>query len=380
MDVNNFERVLAGGHPGGTPGPPTGLDSFTEMFSTPMQSYFFYGGEIELKFDPEAWVYYLVNPENGSLEAQNGITSILKIVDKSDALVPWASKRNYEKIINLVPKFETDFGLVIPQMLFFEFNELALIAKAAHKESLDDAANVGKQAHRFLEEYVVASEQTQTKMMAERCKDPRANHCVDSALAWFKAHNVRHVETERRIYSRKYKYAGTLDAVIRIDSCTDPLCCPTPFKDKLSLLDYKTSNHLYLTYLWQGAAYKYAYTEEFGTEIEDIYILRLGKSEGDFQVWWAAHDTFEQDFAGFLACLTLSNLVDAVEERMRTQKRDAKAQAKAERERAAQLEKEAKAAAREAKKLAKQSTKKNKAEAKVETKEEPALFDIPTES
>ena len=108
--------------------------------------------------------------------------------------------------------------------------------------------------------------------------------------------------------------------------------------------------------------------------ILDTWILRLGKSEeeaGKFEPWHMTPDEFEEDFQGFLACLSLTRLVDSVKERMASQKVTIRAVKKEQRETAKALKKEQeklqkaldKAAAKIARELEKQRIK---AEAKAE--------------
>jgi hypothetical protein len=166
-----------------------------------------------------------------------------------------------------------------------------------------------------------------------------------------------------------------MDGTAVCDSCGDKACCPVVFKDRLCLVDWKSSNHLNITYLWQAASYRKAKMEEFpDLNIEDVFILRLGKSEeeaGKFEPWHATAEESEEDFQGFLACLTLTRVVDSVEERMGHQKSNIRAIKKEQRETAKALAKEQeklqKALDKAAAKLAKEEEKKRiKEEAKAE--------------
>ena len=179
------------------------------------------------------------------------------------------------------------------------------------------------------------------------------DHQVPCASSW--------LATERKIYSEKHNYAGTTDGRCLVDSCSDPLCCPKAFKDVLSIIDWKSSNFLYIEYLFQTAAYEAAEREELGLDIRDRWVLRLGKEDGKFETWHLTDEDFEEDFAGFLACLALYRLVHSVEERMhikkvtlRAAKKEAKATAKAIK---IAEEKAAKAIAKAEKKLAREQEK-----------------------
>jgi hypothetical protein len=108
--------------------------------------------------------------------------------------------------------------------------------------------------------------------------------------------------------------------------------------------------------------------EKYGP-ITDRFILRLGKSDeeaGKFEPWHSGPETIEEDFKGFLACLSLTRLVDSVEERMKHQKGTIRAVKKEQRE-------TAKAIAKEQEKLqkaiAKAETKKARDEEKIRIKD-----------
>ena len=147
-------------------------------------------------------------------------------------------------------------------------------------------------------------------------QDERAKNACLAALDWMHYHNVRWIHTERKIYSRKHKYAGTMDGLCWVNSCQDQLCCPQPFKDRLSIIDWKTSRFLYPEYLLQTAAYEAAYVEETKQKVEDRWILKLDKETAKFEPWHLEAETFKDDFDAFLAALDLRRKFNVVEERI----------------------------------------------------------------
>lgn len=226
--------------------------------------------------------------------------------------------------------------------------------------------------------------------------DERAVSCVKAALKWVKAHNVRWIATEKKVYSKIHNCSGTMDGLAMVDSCQDHTCCTTQFKDHLSLIDWKSSNFLYLEYLFQTAAYKGFHMEEFpDVKIDDIWILRLGKEDGEFDPWFLPNELFEEDYEGFKVCLELKRLVIAANERLKTQKAGVRSAKKAARDSAREIAKaaekvkkaakkaEARIAKEEAKRLLKIETKKNREEAKhpkpTPTVENVPAFNIPME-
>lgn len=353
--------------------PSDGIASFTSKFGGLTESYKFYNGEIEIRFDKEEHVYYLVNTELGNLTEINNVSTVAGIVDKSHILVPWSAKMVAEKLLRIIPTELTvpstegqTAEIFVPKMTLAAFTELVMQAKTAPRDKLEDAGDVGHMAHDWLEHYIKAilagDTATQQGMISTMCKDERATNCVIAALDWMKAHNVRWISTETKLYSRLYQCAGTMDGLGTVDSCSDPLCCAVAFKDRLSIIDWKSSNHLRLEYLFQTAAYEGFHEEEYGSAIVDRWVNRLGKEDGEFEAWHLEAEDFKEDYDGFLACLALKKLVDSVEERMKTKKMSIKSAKKA-----------AKVAAQEiAKAAAKADKAKQKAEEKAKKAEEKA--------
>ena len=312
-----------------------GAEAFISKFGGITDSTWFYDHTVEIKFDKVEHKYFRVG-DLGELVLLFNVSTVSKIIDRSPALIPWAAKVTVEKLLRIIPTIQQDGDpptLIVPPMPFDKFSALALEAKKAHTEHLEEAGDIGKMAHDFLEKYILAlignDYAAIQGMMAQMCPDERATNCVIAALDWMKAHNVRWISTERKVYSKKYDCCGTLDGLCLTDSCTDPSCCPKPFKDRRTLLDWKTSNYLYIEFIYQASAYKAFYLEEFPNEvIDDIWILRLGKEDGEFQPWHLYADTFESDFAGFVACLELKKKATELELRMRDEKAKIKAKRK----------------------------------------------------
>jgi hypothetical protein len=325
---------------------PGALDAFIDQFQGVTEPYFFYFVEgvptVELRFQTDEHIYYLVG-ELGQLTAQDGVTTICHIIDKSNALVPWAAKMVVAKLLRTIPVIEgEDEGGVKKQYLatisLESFEKIALEAKSAPRDNLEEAGNVGHMAHEWLEFYIkslialrlakeAGNEQAATEhqqaiesKLANLPGDERAASCVKAALAWINEHNVQFVETERKIYSKKYSYAGTMDGLAHVSSCNDPTCCAEKFENRLSIIDWKSSNYLYIEYLYQTAAYEAAYEEEFGVDIADRWIIRLGKEDGEFDPWHTLPEDFQEDIEGFLDALSLHRSVASTNERMKSQK------------------------------------------------------------
>lgn len=316
------------------------LDKFITQFGGVSEEYKFYNGEVTLRYYDKEHAYYLLSPE-GDEERQDGVTTVCHIIDKSQALVPWGCKMMQQKLLITVPGAKVGGTVVMTEA---EMEDWIAKGKTAHKEKLEEAGNVGSIAHNWIEEYIKLTIAKDVEGRAAHRNnmpsDERAKNACEAALGWMKAHNVRWHLTERKIYSRKYKYAGTMDGLCTCDSCDNPKCCPNPFKDRLTVADWKTSNYLYLEYLFQTAAYQQAYNEEqrhlgrFDSArlATDRWVIRLGKDDGEVEPWHVEAHLFDKHFAGFKQALDLTRTVADIEVDLKARKDDLRAALKAEKD------------------------------------------------
>ena len=245
------------------------LGMFLDRFSTMTESYWFYDHTEELRYDVDKHVYFRVDPELGNLIELHGVTTVLRIIDKSAALVPWASKKCAEKILRTVPLAAepNEFKeLMLAPITLTDFTKLVMEAKNAHKEHLEDAGDIGHAAHKCLEisiQHAIDHTQGVVQELREVPTEEKAKACAEAGFAWMRAHGVRWIGTERKIYSKKYEYAGTADGLAWVDSCEDKSCCLEKYTKHLALIDWKSSNALHPEYCLQSAAYLSAMLEEF---------------------------------------------------------------------------------------------------------------------
>ena len=254
---------------------------------------------------------------DGHLEPLRGVTNTVHIIDKSEPLMRWAVKKCLEAIRAKTRDHLRPDGFY--EIHVEEFEQILEAARKTDRDLLDEAADIGHQAHTWLEgvitEKLAGNENRLHELLAKLPLDERACNCCIAAVEWMVRHNVKWVATERKVYSRKHGYAGTMDGLAYCSSCDDPMCCPEPFTDVLSIVDWKSSNQLVVTYLLQVAAYWAAYVEETGEPIKDRWIIRLGKEDGEFDPWHRPGSTlFLQDFTAFTDALNLNHSVEAVED------------------------------------------------------------------
>ena len=250
-----------------------------------------------------------------------GVTGTCHIIDKSEVLIRWAVKVAMAKAKRLL--IDGKFVGEDATSILFEstLDDIIREAKKADKEELDVAAEIGHIAHDWIECYVGAilsdNDERRLELLAKLPEDERAANACVAAVEWMVEHDVRWIATERRCCSREHEYAGTMDGLALVSSCTNPLCCPVEFKDRLTLVDWKTSNYLYLEYLLQTAAYQHAHEEETGETIEDRWVIRLGKEDAELDPWHVeGRELYEIDFRGFVRALALSRSVAEITDRI----------------------------------------------------------------
>lgn len=277
--------------------------------------YSFYNDTERLTFVPEEWVYYRHMPD-GSLEAQDGVTGITKLCTPAKALMVWAVKCALARTKELLMAgYVGEQGSVLYETVL---DEILAKAKKADDEALSMAGDIGTEAHDWLEKVIKTiiydNESRRHELFAKLPLDERAASAGIAGVGWMAEHNVRWICTERKCFSREYGYAGTMDGLAWVDSCSNPACCPVPFKNRRSVIDWKSSNALRVSYLFQAAAYRHAYVEETGETIEDTWILRLDKETAEFDPWHAeGPELFAEHFKGFLNCLATSRSIDRAE-------------------------------------------------------------------
>lgn len=295
------------------------------------ESYYFYtrsANPIELRYNDTEHIYYRV--DKGKLCPVDGVTNTVHIIDKSSMLMPWTAKVMAQKLLANIPIYTTkDERQMVSAMPYQVFLTLLMDAKSAHKDRLEDAAGVGKDAHNFIEQFI-KKELGLIDVLPPTPTDERAVNGINASLGWMDAHDVVWIGTERKVYSRTFNYAGTLDGLALCSSCSNPFCCPVPFKNKLCLIDWKTSNYLYLTYLLQTASYSYALMEEFPeAKIDHRFLIKLGKEDGKFESWHRDALWQDRDMQGFLTCLDLTRSMRGLKDLMAESDNERKASEKA---------------------------------------------------
>jgi len=243
-----------------------------------------YDGTIELCFDENRHRFTVNgNPVFPSVTASTGI------IDKSRPLIYWAVGLAKDYLMgNLQTLIDDTKGDKIA----------ALIEEAVKQHSIkkQEAADVGTQVHDWVEKFIKAKSK---KDWPEIPKDPQVFNGISAFLKWTEENEVKFISSEKLTYSKKYKYAGIMDAEAII-------------KRKLCVIDFKTSKAIYPEMRFQVAAYQAASEEESGKEYSgNKQLIRFDKETGEFD----PHEFAEQDkdFKAFLATLELKRRLKELE-------------------------------------------------------------------
>ena len=243
-----------------------------------------YKGEVELDYEDAKHTY--TDVKTGLV--LNGVTSILKVVDKSDALVPWAVKMDlgYMKVCLLDPEMSGKWTQD-------KLDDLVDFAKKEHERSRDISAEFGTGVHALIEEYIKGGN--------PKAEDPLSQARLDNFMATQKDMGFEFVQSERIVMSKEHQYCGTTDAL-------------GYYKGEMYVFDIKTNtvkppskrSGIYPTYWYQTAAYQHAIQEEDGIELAGRILVRIGEDGVEVGVV-AGKEAFDKDFAAFLGAKALYN-------------------------------------------------------------------------
>lgn len=234
--------------------------------------YSLYQGEVELEFDDNKHLYFV----DGAVVP--GVTGVLDIISKP-ALIGWAVK-----CCGLYLEKHLHPGTAYDEI---EIKNLIGDMKKSYRKVSGDAADIGSLVHAWCEGHIKAKlgEATEPTLPFNK----QARNAIEAFLGWEKEHEVTYIASECKIYSRKYRYAGTMDLDAIIDG-------------RRSVADFKTSTGIYREMALQVALYRQAREEEGYGPYEDSWIIRVGK-DGVFES--QPFPNYEHDLAGGLAALRL---------------------------------------------------------------------------
>jgi hypothetical protein len=175
-------------------------------------------------------------------------------------------------------------------------------------KTLDDArkeaTKPGTMAHAWVEDDANGRKQ---RLFSDASKEDteRAITAFNSYLQWRDGNKLilRHVEVS--LISQKHRFGGTLDAVI------------VNHNQALCLGDWKNANAIYPDNLYQLAAYKILWEENYPDHplVGGFHLCRFAKEMGDFSHHFFA--SVDEEAETFLAMRSLYDRVKITEKRVR---------------------------------------------------------------
>ncbi len=157
-------------------------------------------------------------------------------------------------------------------------------ARYAYKEVSKEATDIGTEVHDLVESYITAYLAGEDFDCGGFSKP--IDNGYDAFLKWDRGIRPKYIASEMTVHSDTHRYAGTLDCVCKLDG-------------KLYIIDFKTSKAHYPKNAVQLAAYKVAYEEMTGLDVEGVGVLRLDKITGEPD-WKDYTNVWERQFQTFL--------------------------------------------------------------------------------
>ena len=152
-----------------------------------------------------------------------------------------------------------------------------------YRKVRDDAANAGTIAHAMVENWIHGEDPNEVAGPEELLV--KARNAFGLFLEWANQTRLKVTETEVGLVSEKYRFGGTLDAML--------------IGDKFSLGDWKTSNAVYSDYLYQLAAYALLWEENRPEQpiTGGFHLMRFAKDTPDFtHHFWGELDEAKEGF------------------------------------------------------------------------------------
>jgi hypothetical protein len=251
----------------------------------PLPTAVMYNGEVTVKFEPVAHRYLVQDLQIGQeWFTPPSVTRVLGTIDKSDALVGWATRCSHEKFTELIrPGVAYDAS---------QIEQMGWQIRTAYKGVLDRAASIGHSVHAWVEQYLIA--RAGKGVYPTPPLDPPVRSACSGARKWILEVDLRPQSIERILYSRKHRVVGITDIAGAVAAVNG----------QMTIVDWKSSNSTEgHSYEWQLAAYAKMFEEMTGTEVSNRIIVRLDKTDSTAYPKILSPADLEKDWMGFLGLM-----------------------------------------------------------------------------
>ena len=160
------------------------------------------------------------------------------------------------------------------------------IGDVEYHRIISEALEIGNETHKYIEEYILYEMEDGRHLP----KIDKAEKSLTAFAKWDAKFEPEYLDAERKVYCDKYQYAGTVDAVAKING-------------RVCVIDFKTSKKIYKPYHLQVTAYAQAIKRIDGLRQWPLgIILRLDKLTGEYE-----QKVFEpkDHMSTFIKCLEL---------------------------------------------------------------------------
>jgi len=230
------------------------------------------GGSVDLEFNEAKHQYSCGG------EFVPAVTSVLSTtIAKQQFLMPWAVKIGAEWFKDNSEAFS---------QAEISIEDMVNGIKRAYKKKSVGAINIGRAVHEWCEQAILWK--LGKAEVPSMPTDEQASNAINAFRDWVKQNEVEWLAAEQRVYSRTHKYAGTVDAVARVNG-------------EFMVIDFKTSTRIYEEYYLQVAAYSKCVEDIYGEPVDAAYILRFDKDSGKFDA--DKSDNIDVDFITFSGLL-----------------------------------------------------------------------------
>lgn len=216
-----------------------------------------YDGDIKMRFYPNSHKYKI----DGTKEWLVSATAITGIVggDKINLLSNWAQNQYQKAMLRWLEGANDPLHKV-------EIEEAINLCRSAAEQEKDRTADVGTIVHDYAEAFGKARKAGEPVPPLPETAPEEAYKGIEAFLTWVKNNDVKFLETERLVYSKKHGYVGTLDLLAEVNG-------------KVTLVDYKTGKYVYDEHYYQVAGYKMAWEEE-KEKVKAAMILHFDRETG----------------------------------------------------------------------------------------------------
>lgn len=247
------------------------------MGNKPPEEHLLYEGKVKLFYHDSVHRYYV--ERGGKKLPVPGVTTITGMLDKSRALVQWAANQTTRYV-------KENFDPTLYQFNPKHLDQVLEKARFEHREYKENAADIGRQAHDWLDFYF------KTGIELAYPQNELVVNAIDAAKSWLAQHTITDIQTERKVYSRRFNYSGILDKKAVVDG-------------EKAIIDWKSGNNIWPESRMQTAAYQYAIEEETKEKIDVRWLIHLDKDKGAFTPYRLPRKDFYKDFSGFRGALRL---------------------------------------------------------------------------